>query len=111
MFNSILDQAFEQYVLDRVDDILSIAGVADVKYRQVMKEAGSVLAKLVEIARELEEQRPELLQLVMKYEAATTMESGLATEIVYREGVRDSCRIRQEVADFMQKQIHYPSNY
>jgi hypothetical protein len=59
--------------LNRVDDILSIYGVADVKYRQVMKETGSVLAKLVEIARELEEQRPELLQLVMKYEAATTM--------------------------------------
>ncbi len=111
MFNSILDQAFGQYVFDRVDDILSIAGVADAKYRQVVREADSVLSQLLEIARGLEEQRPELLELVMKYEAATTMESGLAAEIVYREGIRDSCRIRQEVADFMQKQIHYPSNY
>lgn len=111
MFNSILNQALEQYVLDRVDDILSIAGVADAKYRQVVKETGSVLEKLIEIARELEAQHPELLRLVMEYEAATNLESGLAAEIVYREGIRDSCRVRQEVANFMQKQIYYPSNY
>ncbi|SDF75587.1 hypothetical protein [Sporomusa acidovorans] len=106
MFNSILNQAFEQYVLDRVDDILSIAGVADVKYKQVVKDAGAVLEKLMEIGRELEEQHPELLRLVMEYEAATNMESGLAAEIVYREGIRDSCRVRQEVANFMQREGH-----
>lgn len=105
MFNSILNQAFEQYVFDRVDNILSIAGVTDAKYRKVVKEAASVLSQLMEIARELEAQHPELLRLVMEYEAAVTLESGLAAEIVYREGIRDSFSVRQELATFMQKQI------
>lgn len=105
MFNSILNQAFEQYVIDRVDNILSIAGVADAKYRKVVKEADSVLTQLMVIAGELEAQQPELLRLVMAYEAATTIESGLAAEIVYREGIRDSCSIRQEFVNFMQQQI------
>ncbi|SDE69933.1 hypothetical protein [Sporomusa acidovorans] len=105
MFNSILNQALEQYVSDRVDNILSIAGVADAKYKKLVREADSVLSQLMEIARELEAQHSELLRLVMEYEAATNIESGLAAEIVYREGIRDSCRIRQEVANFMQKQI------
>lgn len=105
MFNSILNQAFEQYVIDRVDNILGIAGVADAKYRKVVKEADSVLTQLMEIARELEDQQPELLRLVMAYEAATTIESGLAAEIVYQEGIRDSCSIRQEFVNFMQQQI------
>ncbi|WP_371362433.1 hypothetical protein SRRS_35780 [Sporomusa rhizae] len=105
MLNSILNQAFEQYVFDRVDNILSIAGVADAKYRKAVKEADSVLSQLMAIARELEAQHPELLRLVMEYEAATTLESGLAAEIVYREGIRDNCSIRQEVATFMQKQF------
>lgn len=102
MLNSILNQAFEQYVFDRVDNILAIAGVTDEKYRKVVKEGDSVLSQLMEIARELEAQHPELLHLVMKYEAATTLESGLVAEIVYREGIRDSCSIRQEFATFMQ---------
>ncbi|MDF2876880.1 MAG: hypothetical protein K0R22_3563 [Sporomusa sp.] len=105
MFNSILNQAFEQYVLDRVDHILGIAGVADAKYRKVVKEADSVLSQLMEIARELEAERPELPRLVREYESATTVESGLVAEILYREGIRDSCSIRQEFAAFMQKQI------
>ena len=105
MFNSILNQAFEQYVFDRADNILITAGVTDAKYRKVVKEADSVLTQLMEIARELEAQHPELLGLVMEYEAATALESGLAAEIVYREGIRDSCSVRQEFATFMQKQI------
>ncbi|WP_371372472.1 hypothetical protein [Sporomusa aerivorans] len=105
MFNSILNQAFEQYVFDRVDNILNIAGVTDAKYRKVVKEADSVLTQLMAIARELEAQQPELLRLVMEYEAATTIESGLTAEIVYREGIRDSLSIRQEFTAFMQKQI------
>ena len=105
MFNRILNQAFEQYVIDRVDNILSIAGVADAKYRKVVKEADSVLTQLMVIAGELEAQQPELLRLVTAYEAATTIESGLAAEIVYQEGIRDSCSIRQEFVNFMQQQI------
>jgi len=105
VFNSILNQAFEQYVFGRVDNILITAGVTDAKYRKVVKEADSVLTQLMEIARELEAQHPELRRLVMEYEAATILESGLAVEIIYREGIRDSCSIRQEFTTFMQKKI------
>lgn len=105
MFNRILNQAFEQYVIDRVDNILGIAGIGDARYRKVVNEADSLLSQLIEMARELEAQQPELLRLVMAYETANTLESGLATEIVYREGIRDSCSIRQEFAAFMQKQM------
>lgn len=105
MLNSIFNQAFEQYVFDRVDNILVIAGVADAKYKKVVKESDSVLSQLMEIAHEMEAQQPELLLLLMAYEAATTIESGLAAEIVYREGIRDSYSVRQELATFMHKQI------
>lgn len=114
MFSSILNQAFNEYVFDRVGNILSVAGVADEKYRKTVKEADSILSQLMESARELEAQHPELLRLVMAYEAATTLESGLAAEIVYREGLRDSCGVRQEFANFMQKQMQgyqYPTTY
>ncbi|WP_371368300.1 hypothetical protein SRRS_19300 [Sporomusa rhizae] len=114
MLNSILNQAFEQYVFDRMDNILSIAGVVDAKYKQAVKEADSVLTQLMKIACELEAQHPELLRLVMEYEAATNHESVLAAEIVYREGILDSCGVRQEFATFMQKKMqgyHYPSTY
>ncbi|SDD54639.1 hypothetical protein [Sporomusa acidovorans] len=102
MLNHILNQALEQYVFDRADNILSIAGVADAKYRKAEREVESVLSQLMEIARELEAQQPELLCLVMEYEAAANFKSGLAAEIVYREGIRDSCSVRQEFAAFMQ---------
>ena len=109
MLNSMLNQAFDQYVFDRVDNILGIAGANDAKYRKAVKETDSVLSQLMAIARELEAQQPELLHLVMAYEAATTLESGLAAEIVYREGVRDNCGIRQAVATFLQTQMQgYP---
>ncbi|WP_371363016.1 hypothetical protein SRRS_40100 [Sporomusa rhizae] len=104
MLNSILTQAFDQYVFDRVNNILAIAGVADAKYRKALKEGESVLAQLMEIAHELETQHPELLHLVMEYEAAASLEFGLAVEIVYREGIRDSCSVCQEFANFMRKQ-------
>lgn len=107
MLNSILNQAFEQYVMDRVDNILSIAGVADANYRKVVREGESALSQLMKIARELEAQQPELLRLVMEYEAATSHESGLAAEIVYQEGIRDSCSVCQEFATFMQKKMEF----
>lgn len=105
MLKNILNQAFEQYVFDRVDNILSVAGVTDAKYRKAVKEVGSVLSQLMAIARELEGQQPELLRLVMEFEAAASLESGLAAEIVYREGMRDSGSVRQEFVTFIQKEL------
>lgn len=103
VLHSVLNQAFEQYVFDRVGDILSLAGVTDEKYRKAVKEADAVLSQLMELARGLEAQQPEMLQLIMEYEAVTTLEAGLAAEIVYREGLRDSCSLRQKLAAFMQQ--------
>lgn len=102
MLNSIFDRAFEQYVFDRVDNILVIAGVADAKYKKALKESDFILSQLMEIAREQKEQHPELLQLVMAYETAIASESGLAAEIAYREGIRDGYSVRQELTAFMQ---------
>lgn len=104
MLNRILNQALDQYVLDRVDQILRIAGAADAEYRKAVKEADTVLSQLLTIAHDLETQNPELLRLVREYESATSLESCLATEIIYREGIRDSCSIGQELGTLMQKQ-------
>ncbi len=103
MLHSVLNQAFEQYVFDRVNDILSLAGITDEKYKKAVKESDSVLSQLMELARSLEAQQPKLLLLIMEYEAVTTLEAGLAAEIIYREGLRDSCSLRQEFAALMQQ--------
>ncbi|SEP13075.1 hypothetical protein [Propionispora vibrioides] len=103
MLHSVLKQAFEQYVFDRVSDILSLASVTDAKYKKAVKESDAVLSQLMELARSLEAQQPELLLLIMEYEAVTTLEAGLAAEIIYREGFRDSCSLRQEFAALMQQ--------
>jgi hypothetical protein len=104
VLKSILNKAFDQYVFDRVDNILSTARNANVKYSKTVKEVDYVLSQLMVIAKELEEQRPELLCLVMDFESATGLESGFAAEIAYREGIRDSLRMRQEFITLIRKQ-------
>jgi hypothetical protein len=88
-----------------VDAALNMAGVTDARYGKAVKEVGSVLTKLMDVARELEEQHPEMLRLVMDFEAAATLESGLAAEIAYREGMKDCSSVSREFATFMQKQL------
>lgn len=104
MLNRILTQAFDQYIFDKVDKTLSIAGAANASYAKAVKEISSVLSQLMALAGELEAQQPELLRLVMEFEAAATLESGMAAEIAYREGLRDSGSVRQEFAAFIEKQ-------
>ncbi|VBB06122.1 Hypothetical protein LUCI_1337 [Lucifera butyrica] len=111
MLESILNQAFEQYVFDRVDNLLSIAGVANAKYAKAMKESESILLQLMAIAREQEAQYPELLPLVMKFETVTVFESSLAAEIAYRAGIRDRCSVRQEFVTFIQKNVDIMQDY
>ena len=114
MLNRILNQALDQYVFDRVDQILRIAGAADEEYMKAANGAETALSQLMTMARKLEAQHPELIRLVTDYEAAANFESSLATEIVNREGIRDSCGIRQEFGAFMQQPAqgyHEPSAY
>jgi hypothetical protein len=103
VINRSLDQAFEQYVFDRVDTILRRAGAADARYGQAVQQGAAVLAQLMAIADELEEQQPELLRLVLEFESATTLESGLAAEIAYREGLRDSYYMRRDFIRLMRR--------
>ena len=103
MLKRILNQTFEQYVFDRVDNILSTAGETDAEYAKAVKAAETVLSQLMTIAIELEAQQPELLRLVMEFEAAATFESGLAAEIAYREGMRDCRGLRREFLAFIRE--------
>ena len=103
MLKRSLNQAFDQYVIDRVDTILSIAGITDEKYSKTVKEAHTVLEQLLKMAKGLEAQHPELLRMVMDFEAATAVEAGFAAEIAYKEGLRDISYIRQEFMSFLQK--------
>jgi hypothetical protein len=104
VLENILNQAFDQYIFDRVDDILRIAGTTDIKYSKAAKEVHNTLAKLMVLATELKAHHPELLHLVMDFEAVTVIESGLAAEIAYRQGMRDSSSVRQKFITFIQEQ-------
>jgi hypothetical protein len=104
VLKSILNKAFDQYVFDRVDTIFNTTAADDAKYYKAVTEVDSILSQLMIIARELEEQRPELIRLVRDMESATTLESGLAAEIAYREGMRDNHSVRREFVEFIRKQ-------
>jgi hypothetical protein len=103
VLNRIVKQNFDQYVFDRVDHILSTAGAADSEYGKAVSNVGGILSQLMAIARELEEQQPQLLRLVMEFESAATLESGMAAEIAYREGLKDGCRLRREFITFIRE--------
>ncbi|HWR06680.1 hypothetical protein [Sporomusa sp.] len=81
VLKSILNKAFEQYVFDRVDNILGTANNVNPKYCKATATVGSVLAELMAIASALEEQRPKLLRLVMDFESAATYESALQLKL------------------------------
>jgi hypothetical protein len=103
MLSQSLNQAFDQYVSDRVDTILSIAGITDSNYSKYAKQAQTVLEQLLRITKELEPEHPELISLVMDFEAFSAVESGFAAEIAYKQGMRDICGIRQEFTAFLQQ--------
>ena len=91
MVKQSLNQAVDQYISDRVDTILSLAGIADGNYRKCAEEAQITLDQLLQIAKGLEPEHPELIRLVMDFEAFSAIESGVAAEIVYKQGMRDIC--------------------
>ncbi|WP_054261614.1 hypothetical protein [Propionispora sp. 2/2-37] len=101
VLKSILHQAFDQYVFDRVNDILLTAGTADAKYGKAATEVRNTLSQLMELAHKLEGQHPELFDLIMDFE------SGLAAEIAYRQGLRGSGTVRREFSSFIQEQYDF----
>ncbi|QDR78919.1 hypothetical protein [Sporomusa termitida] len=104
MLKGMLHAAFDQYVFTRVDNILNLAGTNDPGYTKTGGEVSAALDRVLALARALKAQHPELLDLVMDFEALTALESGQAAEIAYRQGLRDSSQIRQEFMTFLQQQ-------
>ena len=73
MLQGILSEAFNEYIFVRVDNILKLAGTNDAGYSKTISKAGAILDRLLTLARELEGQYPELLELVMDYESFTAL--------------------------------------
>ncbi|HWR06522.1 hypothetical protein [Sporomusa sp.] len=103
MLQSILNEAFNQYIFTRVDNILKLAGTNDDGYSKTVSKVGATLDRLLALAGELEAQYPELLELVMDFESYTALESGQSAEIAYKQGLRDSGYIHQEFMTFLQQ--------
>ncbi|QDR81036.1 hypothetical protein [Sporomusa termitida] len=103
MLQSILTEAFNQYIFVRVDNILKLAGTNDAEYSKTVSKVGATLDRLLALAGELEGQYPELLELVMDFESFTALESGHSAEIAYKQGLRDCSHIHQEFMTFSQQ--------
>ncbi len=103
MLQGILSEAFNEYIFVRVDNILKLAGTNDAGYSKTISKAGAILDRLLTLARELEGQYPELLELVMDYESFTALESGQSAEIAYKQGLRDCSHIHLEIMTFLQQ--------
>ncbi|QDR82516.1 hypothetical protein [Sporomusa termitida] len=110
VLKSVLDQAFDQYVFTRVDHILRLAEAKDDGYRQTVRDASDALDRLLALARKLKAQHPEMLDLVMDFEAWAGLESGKTAEIAYRQGLRDSSQLRQEFMTYLQQQADGSTN-
>jgi hypothetical protein len=104
VLKSILNQAFNQYIFDKVDATLSLAGTTDVHYSKAVKDVSTTLDQLMVFANELKTQHPELISLVLNFESVTAIESILASEIAYRQGLRDSNSVRQEFITFIEEE-------
>ncbi len=103
MLQSILNEAFNQYIFTRVDNILKQAETTDADYRETSSKVSSLLKRLLKLAGKLEAQYPELIELVMELESYAALESGQAAEIAYKQGLRDSGYIHKEFMTFQQQ--------
>ncbi|QDR79948.1 hypothetical protein SPTER_12520 [Sporomusa termitida] len=104
MLTRTLTQAFDQYIFTRVDHILNRAGTNDAGYSKTAREVSAALDRLLVLARALKAEQPEMTGLVMDFEAWAALESGQAAEIAYRQGLKDSSQVRQELMTFLQQQ-------
>jgi hypothetical protein len=103
MLQSILNEAFNQYIFTRVDNILKLAGTNDAGYSKTVHEVSGLLNRLLKLAGKLQDQYPELIDLVMELESYTALESGQSADIAYKQGLRDSGYIHQEFMTFLQQ--------
>ena len=101
MLKQCLRQGMEQYLLARVENIHETAAIADSQFAAGVRQAEAALDKLLRLARELERERPELVRLVVDYEAAAAGQYWLGARIAYRQGLRDCRRVRRQLAAFL----------
>ena len=103
MLQSILTEAFNQYIFNRVETILKLAQTNDADYRKTVHEVSGLMNRMLKLAGKLEAQYPELIELVMELESYTALESGQSADIAYKQGLRDSGYIHQEFMSFLQQ--------
>lgn len=103
MLKANLEHAVEQYLFDRVETIRGVAAAGDSDYGRAVREVQATLDCLLEKAKALQAEHPELTGLVMEFETATAAESWLASKISYRQGLRDLCRISGEFVAFLRE--------
>ncbi|QDR79275.1 hypothetical protein [Sporomusa termitida] len=99
----LLNQVFDQYIAARVEQILLRAGTQDADYRETGEKVSAALGQLLALSRKLKDRQPEMTGLVMDFETWTTLESGQAAEIAYRQGLRDSSEVCRELMAFLQQ--------
>lgn len=103
MLQSILNEAFNQYIFTRVDNILKLAETNDADYSETVNKVSGLLNRLLKLAGKLKEQYPELIELVMELESYIALESGQSAEIAYKQGLQDSGYIHKEFMTFQQQ--------
>ncbi|MCM0756970.1 MULTISPECIES: hypothetical protein [Sporomusa] len=103
MLQSILNEAFNQYIFNRVENILKLAETNDADYSKTVHEVRGLLSRMLKLAGKLKDQYPELIDLVMELESYTALESGQSADIAYKQGLRDSGYIHQEFMTFLQQ--------
>ena len=103
MLPSILTEAFNQYIFNRVENILKLAQTNDADYRKTVHEVSGLLNRMLKLVGKLKDQYPELIDLVMELESYTALESGQSADIAYKQGLRDSGYIHQEFMTFLQQ--------
>jgi len=99
MFKRSLYKAFNDYVFERMDDVLDRADKLDKDCRHYDEEFYKMQSRLLEISRQLKNE--ELRSLANKLEPIVNMERGLSAELAYKEGLRDSYRLQREVSKFL----------
>lgn len=98
----LINQTVDQYITARVEQILLQAGAQDADYRQTGEKVSATLGQLLALSRKLKGRQPEMTGLVMDFESWTTLESGQAAEIAYRQGLRDSREVCRELLACLQ---------
>ena len=99
MFKSSLYKAFNDYVFERMDDVLDRADKRDKDCMHFNEEFYKMQRRLVEISRQLKNE--ELRSIANKLEPVVNMERSLSVALAYKEGLRDSYRIQREVLKFL----------